>query len=187
MDISRMYNIDDLVRSLEVALQIDGADYAERSVDTIIKSIKNRIIRQYQVDLTDVKMNDDALYMGKTRAQAMLFLENISMLHANLCGYLQTVRFNGNFIIKPSNVNYLGVREKPLMSFLQLCMRSKTVPSINASMDAIKYKIGSISTCLEKKIFLLLVVSYELGFYELMATLAEVLYLGGKLEKGAIY
>ena len=187
MDISRMYNIDELIRSLEVALQIDGSDYAERNVDTIIRNIKNRIIRQYQVDLTLVKMNDDALYMGKSRAQAMLFLENITMLHANLCGYLQTVRFNGNFVIKPSNVNYLGVTEKPLMNFLQLCMRGKTVPSIAASMDAIKHKVSNISTCLEKKIFLLLVVSYELGFYELLATLAEIMYLGGRLEKGVIY
>ena len=73
------------------------------------------------------------------------------------------------------------------MNFLQLCMRGKTVPSIAASMDAIKHKVSNISTCLEKKIFLLLVVSYELGFYELLATLAEIMYLGGRLEKGVIY
>ena len=47
MDISRMYVIDDLIKSLEVALQIDGSDYAERSVDTIIRNIKNRIIKCY--------------------------------------------------------------------------------------------------------------------------------------------
>lgn len=181
MDISSMYDINRIVISLEVALQIDGQDYAEKDVSVIIDNVKKRIIRQYQVDLTSCKIFDDDLTIGRSRNSAVLFIENVASLHGQLCGYLQIVRYTGEVKIKPVNVNYLGFVEKSLMSVFQLAMRKKTVPALKDAMEAVKIKVGSINNCLEKKMFLIMIVAYELGFYEVMAAVAEILYHGGKV------
>lgn len=181
MTVSDLYDINRIIINLEVALQIDGADYAEKDVSVIMKNIKSRIIRQYQVDLADTKIDDQSLYMSKSRNSVSLFVENVASLHSQLCGYLQIVRYTGEVTIRPINVNYLGFDDKDLMSLLRFCMRKRTVPSINDALEAVKMKIGFINNCTEKKLFLILIVSYELGFYEIMATVAEILYLGGKV------
>lgn len=181
MDISSLYDINRIIINLEVALQIDGQDYAEKDVNTIIRNVKQRIIRQYQVDLTNCKITDDDLSIGRSRNSAVLFIENVANLHGQLCGYLQIVRYTGEVQIKPINVNYLGFVEKSLMSVLQLAMRRKTVPTLHDAMEAVKIKVGSINNCMEKKIFLIMIVAYELGFNEIMAAAAEILYLGGKV------
>lgn len=181
MDITSLYDINKIAINLEVALQIDGMDYAEKDVNVIISNVKQRIIRQYNVDLTNCKITDDDLAMGRARSSAILFIENVANLHAQLCGYLQIVRYTGEITIKPINVNYLGIVQKSLMSVLQLAIRRKTVPTLRDAMEAIKLKIGSVNNCMEKKMFLIMIVSYELGFYEVMAAVAEILYLGGKV------
>ena len=95
MDISSLYDINRIVNNLEVALCIDGVDYAEKDMDVILKNIKNRIIRQYQLDLTSTKITDTALYVGRSRTAAAMFTENIAALHGQLCGYLQIARYLG--------------------------------------------------------------------------------------------
>lgn len=181
MNITDMYDIERILLNLEAALQIDGMDYAEKNIDTILTNVKNRIIRSYQVDLTKCKITDESLSIGRSRNQAALFIENIAQLHAQLCGYLQIVRFNAYVTIRPVNVNYLGFQDKSLMSFLQLCMRQSTIPSMDNAMQAVKLKVSTINNCVEKKLFLIMIVSYELGFNEIMAACAEILYLGGKV------
>lgn len=181
MNICELYDIQKIVISLEAALLIDGVDYAEKDVDTIIRNIKTRILRQYQVDLSEVKITDTSLYIGKSRNKARLLLENIQAIHANLCGYLQIVRFTGQTTIKPINVNYAGINEKSFMSILQLSMRNKTVVQLNDAIEVLKLKVGTINTCMEKKLLLILIVCYELGFTEITAAVAEILYFGGKI------
>lgn len=181
MNIAEIYDINRIIINLEIAFQIDGTDYAEKNIDTIIKNIKNRIIRQYQVDLTNNKITDDAIAMGRSRNQASLFIENVANLHSQLCGYLQIVRYTSYVTVKPINVNYLGFTDKSLMGFLQLCIRQSTIPAAANPMEAVKLKVSSINNCIEKKLFLILIVAYELGFNEVMAAIAEILYLGGKV------
>ncbi len=181
MVISDLYDIHKLANNLEVALQIDGVDYAEKNIDTVIKNVRNRIISHYQIDLTKTNMADPALYMGKSRNAAILFLENITNLHAQLCGYLQICRYTASFLIKPINVNYLGIDDNDLMNFFQATMRKKTIPAISNAMEVVKQKVSTINACLEKKLLMIMIVSYELGFHELMATIAEIFYLGGKV------
>ena len=49
------------------------------------------------------------------------------------------------------------------------------------SVDLIKNRLVMIRICREKRLFMIMVVAYELGFNELVATIAEILYLGGVL------
>lgn len=181
MIISDFYDINKIILDIEVALQIDGKDYGEKDVDVILDNIRNRIIRQYQLDLFGKKVNDDALYVGNSRSAAVLFIENIAVLHSRLCGYLQIVRFNKQVTINPLNINYMGFTPRSFMSFLIGASAANTMPNIDISVKAIKNKFSTINSCTEKKLILIMIVAYEFGLYELVASVAEILYLGGKI------
>lgn len=181
MTISDNYDINRIVTNIELALLIDGKDYGEKETETILNNIRGRIIRQHQIDLTGVKITDDSLYIGKSRSEAVLFVENMSQLHASLCGYLQIVRFTKQVQINPININYMGFTPKSFLSFLIAAMSTTTMPNIDTAMKAIKNKFSSINNCTEKRLILIMIIAYEFGFYELVASIAEILYLGGKI------
>lgn len=178
MTITEQYDINKILVDIEVALCIDGKDYAEKDVDTIFESIYNRIIRQYQLDLRNRKITDADLYVGKARPQAVLFVENISALHGRLCGYLQIARYHKQVTIKPSNINYMGFSDTSFKSFLIAAQAAYTQSSIDSAVRAIKGKFGTINSCTEKKLILIMLVSHALGFGELVASIAEIMYLG---------
>lgn len=181
MVISDMYDINRIVLDIEVALQIDGKDYGDKDVDVILENVKNRIIRTYQLDLRGRKISDDSLYIGKSRSAAVLFVENIATLHSRLCGYLQIVRFRKQVSIKPSNINYMGFTKVSFASFFMSAMGASTIPNTESAIRAIKNKFGSINSCIEKKLMLILFVAYEFGLYELVAAISEIMYLGDKI------
>lgn len=181
MVISDLYDINRIILDTEVALQVDGKDYSEKDVDMILDNIRNRIIRQYQIDLHDRKISDESLFIGKSKASAILFVENIAALHARLCGYLQIVRYNKIVTIKVVNINYMGFTQKTFLSFFMAAMGANTMPNIDTAINAIKRKFGSVNNCIEKKLILLMIVCYEFGLYEMVASIAEILYIGDKL------
>lgn len=181
MTICDTYNIDSILTELEVALQIDGQDYAEKDFKKIISSVKRRIARQYQVDLTNTKIDDPTLFVDKYRNTSTLFVDSVARIHGLLCGYLQIVRYTTSVLVRPVNVNYLGFSDDSLLGFLALCLRRDTIPSVVEGIESVKLKLASVNNCREKRLFLILVIAYELGFYEVMAAVAEILYLGGSV------
>lgn len=181
MQIQDMYDINRIVLDIEVALQIDGKDYGEKDVNIIMDNICSRIIRQYQLDLKGKKITDDSLYAGRSRSAAVLFIENLASLHSRLCGYLQIVRFTKQVSIKPITINYMGFTQDSFLSFLIGTMSGATIPNVETAIHAIKDRFGSINSCIEKKLILIMIVSYEFGLYELTGAIAEILYLGGKV------
>lgn len=182
MVISDLYNIEEILTSLETALQIDGMDYSERDATVILNNVRTRIARQYQVDLRNTKMDDPTLYVDKFRSAAVLFMENVARVHAQLCGYLQVARYNTDIIISPRNIGYMGYNDDSFMTVLRYCMNKQTIPSAAEPIESLKQKLGTVTICREKRVILLMIVSYELGFYEVMASLAEIMYTGGKAK-----
>lgn len=178
MNITEQYDINRILVEIEVALCIDGKDYAEKDVDTIMEGIYNRIIRQYQLDLRNRKITDADLYIGKSQAAAVLFIDNISALHGKLSGYLQIVRYWKQVTIKPANINYMGFSEQSFRSFFIAAMTAYTQSSIDTAVRAIKGKFGSVNNCIEKKLILIMLVCYSFGLNEMVSAIAEVLYLG---------
>lgn len=178
MTITELYDINMIVRNIEEALLIDGSDYSEKDVNVILNNVLNRIIRQHNVDLRNTTIKDDALYASKHRGQVTLFVENISMLHARLCGYLHVVRYHNRISVKASNIGFLGFTAASFKSFLVATMSSKTVESTRDAQEAIKRKFGSISVCIEKKMLLIMLISQQLGFDEMAAAIAEIFYIG---------
>ena len=181
MKIEELYDIHTIVRDTEIALQIDGKDYAEKSIDVIMEGIYTRMIRQYQLDFHNMLATDQALEIGKSQSAAVLFLENLAVLHAKLCGYLQIVRYTKLALIRPSNFNYMGLKRESFISVMMACTNSNSVTSMQDAINAFGRKFGSINTCLEKKLILIMIVSYKLGLYELVAAIAEIFYVGDKL------
>lgn len=182
MTISDLYNIEEILTALELALQVDGSDYSEKDANVIIKNVKTRIARQYQVDLSHTKVDDPTLFVDKFRGAAVLFVENVGHVHAQLCGYLQVAQFCTDIIISPRNIGYMGYDDDDFMTVLRYCMNKVTVPSLAEPMESFKQKLSTVMISREKRIMLLIIVSYELGFYEVMAALASVMYTGGKAK-----
>ena len=53
------YEFESIIRSLEVALQIDGSTYDEKDVVKAIDAVKKRLTRQYvHIDFVNYKIGD---------------------------------------------------------------------------------------------------------------------------------
>lgn len=181
MNITDMYDIQKITIDLEVALQIDGMDYAEKNVDIIMDNIHKRIMRQYQLDLRNTKIDDDSLYVGSSRSSAVMFVENMSVLHGRLAGYFHIVRFTHQVLVRAVNINYMGFTGDTLKSVWIALMNKSTQPNAASAMKALKNKFSYVNNCLEKKLILIMLVAWELGFYELVASIAEIFYIGQKV------
>lgn len=178
MDISNCYLLYDIIRELEVAYQIEGEDFEETDTDIVIKRVKQKLGRQYQINIMEFKATAPELEMSQFRNSLSLLIDNITAIHAKVCGYTQIERYTMKSGISLSDINYLGFTEVTLKETLIALQRQDTMPLAEESIQAIKTKLGTISNCWEKRIFVLLVVSYELGFYEMTAALAEILFQG---------
>ena len=178
MNIADRYDLHEIIKELETALQIDGVDFEERDIDVLIRNIRLKISRQYQINLTDYKVCDTEIELSDFRKSVSLFIDNITRLHSKICGYSQIARFMTSSGISLSSVNYLGFTEETFVKTLLALQRKISQPKAEASIQAIKGKLGTVNNCWEKRLCILLVVSHEIGFYELTASIAEVLYQG---------
>lgn len=181
MVISDLYDIMKIILDTETALQIDGADYAEKDFDIIMNNVYSRITRQYQIDLHETKLTDNSLYSGPTRASATLLLENITALHSKLSGYAQIILYSNDILIRPANFNYMGYSKDSFDTAFAVIMRKSRIETCTNTMSAFEHKIGSINNCTEKRLIVIMLVCYRLGLYELVAIIANIFYLGDKL------
>lgn len=167
-----------VVNELEVALCIDGEDYATRDVDMAIMRIKQRLQKQYSIDLSGNNMSD--VYSGSILGdEVKTFLDNIQFLYDRVCGCSHYFRYIGKVPINLSKMNYMGITKDSMLSILKLLQCEGRHESLSNPMEQIKSKIGTVPMSTEKKLFMLLYVSYILELYELTAAIAEILYLGG--------
>ena len=185
MNISDNYRLADILIKLETTLQIDGRDYGERDIDVIMSNIYKRIQRQYQLDLTDKKLTDDELYVGPTRASAILLIDNISQLFGQLTGYtyilkyrLDKTNFNSVVEIKPRNINYAGVSQRNFQQFMARCRVEKTATNTATEFKYIEAKFGEYVKCNEKRLLLIMIVARRLGLNELVCVIADIFMKG---------
>ena len=177
MNITGCYNLHTIICELETILQIDGADLEERNMDVVIRNVKTRISRQYQIELADYKIDSDELAVGPYRNALSIFIDNVARVHGKLSGYGQIARYLTNIQISLSSINYLGFVQTELKALLIALQRKRTAVDTTDAVKAIKDRLGSINICWEKRLFILLIVSEALGFNELTAAIAEILYL----------
>lgn len=177
MRLKEIYGLQSIVKELEIALQIEGSAYEEKNLDVVVSDVKKRLSRQYALDFTNYKVGDPELEGIKSATEVAMFIQVIGGLHAKLCAYGQIARFLTELPIDLGNVNYLGKEEVSLKSNFKKMERERVMPSSKEFIQVIKDRLGTVSFCLEKRILLLLVVTYELGLYEVTAAIAELLYM----------
>lgn len=185
MTISENYNLSDIVLKLETILQIDGRDYGEKDVTVIMDNIYKRIMRQYQLDLTDKKLTDEELYIGTSREKAVLLLDNITQLHSTLSGYTQIIRYKNsnsnkknNIEVRGRNISYFGASQKGFNTFIRACMFEDLVSTTDQAFEFMISKFGTISKCMEKRLLLIMIVARKLGLKELVSCICEVFLIG---------
>lgn len=166
-----------VVSELEVALCIDGEDYATRDINNALSKIKLRLQRQYSIDFSG-SMAD--AYSGVIIGDEVKnFLDNMQYLYNKVCGCSSYFRYIGKIPVSLSKVNYLGITKTDMMGFLSLLQTEGKHRSLKSPVDQIALKIGTIPMSIEKKLFMILTVSYVLELHELCSAIAEILYLGG--------
>lgn len=178
MVISDCYDLQNIIVELEIALQIDAIDYDEKNLDNLIKNVKTRISRQYQLNLTEHKIGSADLDLGVYKSAATIFVDNLASIHSKICGLCQLIRYEMRVPISLAEINYMGFTKDTLKVSLIALQKKKTQPKAGEVLNAIKDKLPTVSLCWEKRLFVLAIVAYELGLNELTATIAEVLYLG---------
>lgn len=185
MTISDNYNLADIILHLETTLQIDGGDYGERDIDVIMKNIYLRIQRQYQIDLTNTQLTDESLYIGPTRESAILLIDNVSQLHARLSGYLQIIRYRRSDIteesiaeVHGSNVNYFSMSIQQFADAMRAFSVSARVTQMGNIVKYLGNTFATVSNNTEKRLLLLLLVSYKFGLYEITSAIAEIFIIG---------
>ena len=87
-------------------------------------------------------------------------------------------RFLTSSQVSLSDVNYLGYTEDSLKTLLVALQRKVTLPLATDAINSIKDKLGSISNCREKRLCLLIIIADAIGFPEVVAAIAEILYIG---------
>ena len=178
MDIARRYDLHTIITELEAVLQIDATDFEEHDVDIILLNVKKRIDKNYHIDLSTYKVDSDELAMSQYRNAVSVFIDNVTRIHGKVCGYGEIARYLTTLQIKVSNINYLGFTKEDLKAALIAMQRKVTQPMTEEVIKAIKEKLSTVNFCWEKRLFLVLVISYDLGFKELTAAIAEILYVG---------
>ncbi|MBQ2885816.1 MAG: hypothetical protein IJE43_18995 [Alphaproteobacteria bacterium] len=176
MNIMSCYSLHDIVSSLELALQIEGSDLRETDMNRMLDNVKLKINRQYAIDIINFKVDDPEIEGSPMRSETELFIENIAVFHEKLCGYCHIRRYLTSSEVSLEDVNYLGITkesmEKNLIALQRLCYK----PRVEQFIEVVKQKLPTISNSLEKRLFILLIVCWEIGFSEISAAIAEILY-----------
>lgn len=185
MTICENYNLSDIVLKLETVLQIDGRDYGEKDVNVIMDNIYKRILRQYQLDLTETKLTDEELYIGTSREKAILLLDNVTQLHSTLSGYTQIIRYKNsntnkknNIEVRGRNISYSGASQKGFEAFIRACMFEDLISTTDQAFEFIVSKFGTISKCMEKRMLLIMIIARKLGLNELVSCICEIFLIG---------
>lgn len=186
MDINKLYSargIDSIITELEVTLQISGDDYEEDSYEAVLNNVKKRINQQHQLDLLKNKVCDVELETSVFRTAVSMFLDGMTLMHAKLCAIGQLMRYNTLTEVSLDAINYISYTEDSMKVILETLQREKTIPTTDEAMKAIKGKIMRIKTTREKRLFLIMLICYDIGLNELVAAIAEILQLGGLYNK----
>lgn len=178
MTVTEMYDIDSILREAEATFQIDGQDYEEHDMDVVIRNVKQRLGRQARIDFEKYKITDPEISQGFYRAQAVMLTDSVAMLHGRLGGAVHIQRYLTSSPVSLSDVNYLGYTEESMRGVLRALQRKETAPKAVNAVKAIKEKLGAVISCREKRLFMLIIIADAIGYPEIVAVVAEILYQG---------
>ena len=165
------YDLKRLLRESEDCLCISATDY-KGSIEVLVDNVRERLSRQYQVEINDV---EELAKSGSIN----LFVDSLSYIHSKVSGYFQVCRCNTSIDINLDDINYLGFSRQSMLELLCALQLRKTQPEAKEAVLAIKEKLSKTTLNNEKRLFVLLIVCYELNIPEMTSAIAELLYFGG--------
>lgn len=178
MTVTEAYDLDNILREAEATFQIDGADYEEQDVDIVVRNVKQRLGRQAQIDFEKYKVTDPEISQGYYRSQVVMLTDSVALLHGRLCGAIHIQRYLTVSPVSLKDVNYLGYTEQSMRAVLMALQRKETAPAATDAIKAIKSKLGVVVSCREKRLFMLIIIADAIGYPEIVAAVAEMLYQG---------
>lgn len=185
MDILSFYKVhglDTIITEAEVALKIEGHDYEETDFSRIMADIKKRINKEYQIDLNNGKVNDISFETGIYKAATSLFLDTMSGVHMKLTAECQLERYQTISSTHLAKLNWLGFTRESLLAMLMHAQTLKNLPKCEKAIKSFEAALATINFGIEKRLIMLMCVAYEIGVYEIVAAIAEILYLGGRYD-----
>lgn len=182
-DIVNCYDIDSIIREVEIALQIDGKDYEETDIDVALDSIKERLMRKTQIDFKRFKLTAPEVKDGVYRPQTIMFVSSMALVHSKLAGLTHIQRYLTSTPLSLPSINYMGYTESSMRTLLLALQRKATMPRAEDAVKAIKEQLSVIENCREKRLFMVIIVAYEIGLLEIVSIVAEMLYQSMMKEK----
>lgn len=121
------------------------------------------------IELSELNFNQLSLLMRdlKTALSQLAFFTDMKFYHKNLAVTL-------------SSVNYLGLSREELLNALKYMMDVHKFQKYHTNIiPPIKDALNQVPLCTLKRLFVCLLMLYQLGVYEGVAVVARLLYLGG--------
>lgn len=170
-------SFNSILTSLESTLSIEMG--SNTTVADTIQSAKDRLENTYAC-----KLDKDVFTIQN---ESQLVADNISILLRDveqclksLSFYMYLKLFHTNMGITLSDVNYLGYDKESLLTALNYLMYSKTYKAHAEEIISSLYDtLNNINMCSVKRLFISMIMLYELGISEGVGVIAHFLYVGG--------
>jgi len=180
MKIGDLYDIEEIVKQVNVFLHIDGKDQTEPDFDVVIRRVRMRFNQHYGLGLTPgQKLTDDDLEMGTSANNIQFIIQTAQDFVDKFSGYNMYVRYSGYVKVRPGNISCMGFDENDFLKLMKSLTRVQTYPE--SWGELIKTKLPAVSNKLEKKLIIIMLVCDNLGLNEIVASIAEIMYYGGKV------
>lgn len=178
--IRNLISLSNTLIQLELALCIELNDaVTEKNVDEAI----SRLESYYNVRLKGRTVDQVELDNFEVSREAMFKFQNKVLEPAKSLCLIQSLNlFNGRTTVSMASVQYLGTSRDQLKTTFK-SLQSKSQYHIGASgMDALIYATDNIQSGDEKRLLVCMFVAHKLGLREIVAIIAQYLYLSIIME-----
>jgi len=169
--ITSSISLTDLLLQIETILKIN---YNEDSVETVVSNAVRTLEDQYSVSLSE----------GIQRA--VIVNPNTEMLCKDLLAalgkfslYVFGSMYKRKIAFSLSDSRYLGYNKEQLLQALKYLQTEHPREQIADIISSLKVATSKLSNTEVKRLFVCLIVLYEINALEEMALLADALFLGG--------
>lgn len=163
--------------SLESTLKIEAS--GDMLTEEIVKASIDRLENQYNTDFDrDVFSLQDESQLQATRLDQLL--RDVHQCLGELAFYTQLKLFHKNLGLSLADVNYLGYERNQLLTALKYLQDDDLYKQYHeAVIEPLTNTLNNTPMCTVKRLFIVLIVLHKLGISEGVATVAQLLYLGG--------
>lgn len=166
IDEEALYNI---LANIEDCLHID---ITTRGHNDLIKNAMEGTLIELDMPLNEKPEN------GKGKDLVDNFYSRIITYMKGFSLYCMECLWNGYFPINLREVNYLGAEPKSLRSGLLALQRKEHQVNADAFLESVIDASKDIEMCMEKRLLLIMIVTYKLEIYNVCSIFAAYLFWG---------